>query len=172
MGGKARIIMIYSYMETLNHTNYCDWLHFYLPPFTREKKAFGHCWDQTRASCVASDRVIHYFMPLGLVTHWLLSIAVYLAKLTTHSRFKRKRYQQLLNTGGSIDASVTGLPKVSNSWFDLGCWIQCFLNRRLLALWTQYFNRYKYSFMVRYILQKKNPSNCRFYNSKNKDRLS
>ena len=25
-------------METLNHANYLDWLHFYLPPYTREKK--------------------------------------------------------------------------------------------------------------------------------------
>ena len=30
--------IFYSYMETLNHANYHDWLHFYLPPYTREKK--------------------------------------------------------------------------------------------------------------------------------------
>ena len=33
-------VIIYSYTETLNHAKYCDWLHFYLPPYTREKKAY------------------------------------------------------------------------------------------------------------------------------------
>ena len=39
LGGMARIIIIFeSYMETLNHAKYHDWLHFFLPPYAREKK--------------------------------------------------------------------------------------------------------------------------------------
>ena len=54
-------------METQNHTNHRDWLHFFhLMP--ERIKPFGRCWDWTRAACVASDRVIHYSMPLGLST--------------------------------------------------------------------------------------------------------
>ena len=36
----------------------------YLPPYARENKLFGHCWDHTRATSVASNRIIHYSMPL------------------------------------------------------------------------------------------------------------
>ena len=43
------LFIINGYTETLNHANYRDWLHFYLPPYTREKKPFGHCWDRTQA---------------------------------------------------------------------------------------------------------------------------
>ena len=54
------------YMGTLNHPNYRDWSHFSFKPttFNPRKKTLGCCWDQTRAACVASDRVIHYIMPL------------------------------------------------------------------------------------------------------------
>ena len=34
----ARIVIISSYMEALNHAVDGDWLHFYLPPYTGEKK--------------------------------------------------------------------------------------------------------------------------------------
>ena len=68
LGGVAGIVIISSYMETLNHAVYRDWLHFCLPPYTREKKQFGHCWDRTRAACMASDRFIHYSMALR--PHW------------------------------------------------------------------------------------------------------
>ena len=38
LGGVARIIIYFRYMETLNHANYREWLHFlYLPPYTRER---------------------------------------------------------------------------------------------------------------------------------------
>ena len=33
LGGVARIVIISSYTETLNHAVYRDWLHFYLPPY-------------------------------------------------------------------------------------------------------------------------------------------
>ena len=74
---------------------------FSLPPYTREKKAFGHCWDRTRASCVASDRVIHYSMPLGRnLLYWYLVSQLLVSGLLLISsskvRFWKKPWTQTL----------------------------------------------------------------------------
>ena len=70
--GAAGIIIIFYYMETLDHAIFsCLGPFFSLPPYAkREKKPseYGDFCNRTRAASTASDRAIHYTIAPRLVS--------------------------------------------------------------------------------------------------------
>ena len=50
----------FNYVDTQEHVIIMPGCVFILPPYTREKKPFGQCWDRTRLTSSASQHAIHY----------------------------------------------------------------------------------------------------------------